>query len=110
MRRFLTAALLSALPVAALAAALAPSAVLAGASSYDGKTITVTGKVSNYQTSQTPMGPVAGFQLCDSKCVVVIDKTNQSHGNGSMATVTGTFHVTFKGPRKTFNNAVVIGK
>jgi hypothetical protein len=24
--------------------------------------------------------------------------------------VTGTFHTTFKGPRKTFNNAVVIGR
>ena len=23
---------------------------------------------------------------------------------------TGTFHVTFKGPRKTFNNAVVVGR
>ncbi len=110
MRRFLFAALAGALPVAALAAALAPSAILANPSSYDGKSVTVTGKVSSYQTSQTPMGPVAGFQLCDSKCVVVIDKTNQSHVNGSTATITGTFHVTFKGPRKTFNNAVVIGK
>lgn len=55
------------------------------------------------------MGTVAGFQLCDSKCVVVIDKTNQSRTNGSSATVTGTFHVSFSGPKKTFKNAVVVG-
>jgi hypothetical protein len=55
------------------------------------------------------MGQVAGFQLCDAKCVVVIDKTNQARSNGSSATVSGTFHTTFKGPRKTFSNAVVVG-
>jgi hypothetical protein len=61
------------------------------------------------ETSNTPMGLVAGFQLCDTKCIVVIDKTNHSQSNGAAATVTGTFHVTFKGPRKTFTNAVVVG-
>jgi len=93
-----------------LAATLAPSAILANPSSYDGKTVTVTGTVAHFQTSSTPMGTVAGFQLCDSKCVVFIDKTNASHSNGASATVTGTFHVTFKGPRKTFNNAIVVGR
>lgn len=43
------------------------------------------------------------------KCVVVIDKTNHARSNGATATVTGTFHGTFKGPRKTFSNAVVVG-
>jgi hypothetical protein len=94
--------------VAAVAAALAPSAIVAGASSYDGKTVTVTGKVSNFQVSSTLRGKVSGFQLCDSKCVVVIDETNQAHANGDTATVTGTFHSTFAGPRKTFSNAIVI--
>jgi hypothetical protein len=94
--------------IAAAAGALAPSAIVANAAMYDGKSVIVAGKVSNFQTSSTPMGQVAGFQLCDSKCVVVIDKTNRSYANGAMATVTGTFHVTFKGPRKTFNNAIVL--
>lgn len=93
-----------------LAAAVAPSAILTNPSTYDGKTVTVTGTVQHFQTSSTPMGTVAGFQLCDSKCVVVIDKTNQSHSDGAAATVTGTFHVTFKGPRKSFSNAIVVGK
>ncbi len=110
MRRRAFAIFLAIAPIAAAAAALSPSALVAGASSYDGKTVTVTGKVSNFQTSSTMMGTVAGFQLCDAKCIVVIDQTNHARSNGSTATVTGTFHVTFKGPRKTFNNAVVIGK
>ncbi|HZV76705.1 MAG TPA: hypothetical protein VFF63_02975 [Candidatus Babeliales bacterium] len=91
-----------------IAAVVTPSAIVANPTMYDDKSVTVTGKVSNYQTSSTPMGPVAGYQLCDSKCIVVIDKTNQSRSNGATVTVTGTFHVTFKGPRKTFSNAVVI--
>jgi hypothetical protein len=95
---------------AMLAGALSPSAIVANPASFDGKSVTVTGKVAHFQTSSTMMGTVAGFQLCDSKCIVVIDKTNQSRSNGAAATVTGTFHVTFKGPRKTFNNAVVVGR
>jgi hypothetical protein len=109
MRRIALTIALTAAPLIAAAAALAPSAIVASPSSYDGKTVTVTGKVTNFQMQSTMMGQVAGFQLCDSKCVVVIDKTHQSRSDGAAATVTGTFHVTFKGPRKTFNNAIVIG-
>jgi hypothetical protein len=109
MRRLCLAAIFATLPAVALAAALTPSTLVANPSSYDGKTVTVTGKVSNYQHSSSMMGMVAGFQLCDSKCIVVIDKTNQSRSNGSSATVTGTFHVSFSGPHKTFKNAVVVG-
>lgn len=93
-----------------LAETVAPSAIIAGASTYDGKTVTVSGTVAHFQTSNTPMGKVAGFQLCDTKCVVVIDKTGQSRTDGATVTVTGTFHVTFKGPRKSFDNAIVIGQ
>lgn len=109
MRRLIVTLALAAAPIIALAAALSPSTIVASPSTYDGKSVTVTGKVGSFQTSSTPMGTVAGFQLCDAKCVVVIDKTNTAHANGSMATVTGTFHASFKGPRKTFTNAVVIG-
>jgi hypothetical protein len=110
MRRTILTALLALVPAIAAAAAIAPSTILANPTSYDGKSVTVTGKVAHFQTSSTPMGTVAGFQLCDSKCVVVIDKTNTSHSDGASVTVTGTFHVTFKGPRKTFNNAIVVGR
>ncbi len=110
MRRFGLALAFALAPIAAAAATLSPSTIVATPSSYDGKTVTVTGKVGNFQTSSTMMGTVAGFQLCDSKCVVVIDQTNHARSNGSAATVTGTFHTTFKGPHKTFNDAVVIGR
>jgi hypothetical protein len=110
MRRIGLALAFAIAPIAVAAATLSPSTIVASPSSYDGKTVTITGKVGNFQTSSTMMGTVAGFQLCDSKCVVVIDQTNHAHSNGSTATITGTFHTTFKGPRKTFNNAVVIGR
>ena len=110
MRRLSLAALAAFVPATALAAALAPSAIVANPSSYDGKTVTVTGKVANYQTSNTMIGTVAGYQVCDAKCVVVIDEKAGKQTNGASATVTGTFHATFKGPRKTYTNAVVISK
>ena len=110
MRAITAGALLAILPIAAAAAALAPSTIVANPSAYDGKSVTVTGKVTNYQVSSTPMGgKAAGFQLCDSKCIVVIDKTAASRSDGATATVTGTFHTSFKGPRRTFTNAVVTG-
>jgi hypothetical protein len=109
MRSLLVAAAIGAAPiVAAAAGALAPSTIAGSPSTYNGKTVTVTGKVEQFSRSSTPMGQVAGFQLCDTKCIVVIDKTNQSRTDGASATVTGTFQTTFKGPRRTFTNAVVI--
>ncbi len=109
MRRFFLTALLAALPIAVAAATLAPSAILASPSTYDGQTVTVSGTVSNFMSKSTAMGQFSGFQLCDSKCINVIDKTNQTHANGSSATVTGTFHVSFKAPHKTWSNALTIG-
>jgi len=108
MRFLLLAVAIGGAPIVAVASSLTPTAIVASPSTYDGKTVTVSGKVSKFSTSSTPMGQVAGFQLCDTKCIVVIDKTNQSRSNGASATITGTFHVTFKGPRRTFTNAVVI--
>lgn len=111
MRQLLAiAAFVSVATTVAIAATLAPSAIVANPSNFDGKTVTVSGKVANFQTSSTLMGKVAGYQLCDGKCVVVIDEKNHAQINGGQATVTGTFHVTFKGPRKTFTNAIVISK
>ncbi|HTX58028.1 MAG TPA: hypothetical protein VMH02_00025 [Verrucomicrobiae bacterium] len=101
---------IAAFPSLALAAALAPSAIVANPSSYDGKSVTVTGKVAGFQTSSSPLGKVAGFQLCDGKCIVVIDQRDTARTDGATVTVTGTFHATFKGPRKSFTNAVVISK
>jgi DNA/RNA endonuclease YhcR with UshA esterase domain len=96
--------------IVALAAALAPSALLAAPSTYDGKAVTVTGTVSKYQTQKTGMGTVAAFQLCDSACVLVIDQTAATRADGAKVTVSGTFETTFKGPMRTFHNVVLIKK
>ncbi len=110
IQRFIVAA--AALTAAAMSAAFAadatPSAIAADPSSFEGKTVTVTGKVENFQTTHTLMGTVAGFQLCGEKCIVVIDEKNGSHANGEQATVTGTFYASFKTRKRTFKNAVVI--
>jgi hypothetical protein len=98
-----------ALTLPALAETVSPSKVIADASSLEGKSVTVEGTVANFQTSKTMMGTVTAFQVCDEKCVVVIDETNASkYSNGDKATVTGTFQSSFKGPRRTFNNVVLI--
>jgi hypothetical protein len=92
----------------AIAKTLTPSTIVADPASYDGKAVTVSGTVAHFQTSKTLLGTVAGFQLCDSACIVVIDEKNSTHQNGDKVTVSGTFHVTFKGQRRMFSNAVVI--
>ena len=111
MFRYSTAALAlwaaAAAPV--LAAGQAPSSIVAAPASFEGKTVTVTGKVAHFQTTKTPMGTVAAFQLCDTKCVVVIDETNGSkYGDGDTGTATGTFHQKFKGRMRSFDNVVII--
>jgi hypothetical protein len=109
MSRIFLAAILAAFPIAVAAATLAPSAVVAGASTYNGQTVTVSGKVSNFQSKNTALGQFTAFQLCDAQCINVLDKTSQPHANDTMATVTGTFHSTFKAPHKTWTNTLTIG-
>jgi hypothetical protein len=89
-------------------AALAPSAILGNAGSYEGKAVTVSGTVSHLQVSKTMFKTVTGFQLCDTKCIVVIDETNASHHDGEKATVSGTFQSSFKGPKRSFKNVVLV--
>jgi hypothetical protein len=89
-------------------AALAPSAILSNTGSYEGKSVTVSGTVSHMQVSKSMFRTVTGFQLCDSKCVVVIDETNATHHDGEQATVSGTFQSTFKGPKRSFKNVVLV--
>jgi hypothetical protein len=110
MRRFFLAAVLAALPIAALAATLAPSALAGTPATYDNQTVTVAGTVQDVRSHNTEaLGQVTAFQLCDTKCINVFDKTNQSRTAGSSATVTGQFHATFKAPKKTWNNVLIIG-
>lgn len=107
--RFLQTALIAGVcSAAALAADLTPSDILANPASFSGKEVSVAGKVTNFQTSKTIMGTVAGFQLCDAKCIVVIDERNTARSDGQTATVSGTFYETFKTRKRSFKDAVVI--
>jgi hypothetical protein len=103
-----TASLCLAVAAPALAASLAPSTILANPSFYEGKPVTVAGKVGHFQTKKTLMGTVAAFQLCDAKCVVVIDETNASRHDGDQATVSSTFQTKFKGQARSSDNVVLI--
>lgn len=87
---------------------LAPSTILANTAAYEGKAVTVTGTVGHLQKNRTMFRTVTGFQLCDTKCVVVIDEKNAPYTNGQKATVSGTFQSTFKGPKRSFDNVVLI--
>ena len=110
LRVFLIAASFAATALPAFAATMTPSQVVASASSLDGKSVTVSGKVAQFQRSRTLMGTVSAYQLCDSKCIVVIDQQNGTQVNGQTATATGTFHIQYKGPRRSFKNVVMISK
>ncbi|MFZ0031664.1 MAG: hypothetical protein WAK84_07320 [Candidatus Cybelea sp.] len=111
MHRFFLAALLAALPIAAVAmTTLTPSTVVGAPATYDGQTIMVAGTVQNIKTKNTEaMGQITVFELCDTKCIHVFDKTNQTRSSGSSATVTGMFHASFKTPTKTRKNVLIIG-
>lgn len=132
MRRFLLCAVLAVLPIAAAAATLTPSLVLANPSMYDGKVITVSGTVKDFTTRNTDLGNFTKFKLCDPSnasptggapaapapmqtatsgktCITVIDKTKQAHDNKSTVTVNGTWRASFKGPHKTWTNTLTIG-
>jgi|SRR5579884_108037 len=104
----LLAAALIALTARAFAQSVAPSAIVADPGSFEGKAVTVSGTISNLQVTKSMFRKVTGFQLCDTKCVVVIDQTNAAHKNGEQATVSGTFQSSFKGPKRTFKNVVVV--
>jgi hypothetical protein len=91
-----------------VAAVLTPSQIASNPATYEGQTVTVSGTVSNLQVSKSMFRKVTGFQLCDTKCVVVIDEKNGSYTNGAQATVSGTFQQNFKGPKRSFTNVVLI--
>ncbi len=92
----------------ASAADTTPSTLVASPATYEGKSVSVAGTVAKYQTSKTMMGTIAAYQLCDAKCIVVIDETNTVHKDGDQVTATGTFQTTFKGRQRSFKNVVVI--
>jgi hypothetical protein len=111
MHRFFLAAFFAAFPIAAVATTtLTPSTVVGTPATYDGQTIMVAGTVQNIKTRNTEAtGQITVFELCDTKCIHVVDKTSQTRSDNSSATVSGTFHASFKTPTKTRKNVLIIG-
>ena len=109
LRALLTVGIFVIMAAPALAATMTPSDVIAKAASLDGTTVTVSGKVAKFQHSSTLIGTISAYQLCDTKCIVVIDQKNGAQVNGQSARATGTFHAQYKGPRP-FKNVVMISK
>lgn len=105
MNRFLRtgllcAALFPALGLTSNAAtqSLAPDAVIAGATTYDGQLITVSGTAKNVQTRTTPRGTFSHYDLCSTQCVHVMDRSGNAVTEGSNVTVSGTFHAQLQRP------------
>lgn len=88
---FLSAVVLSGGLALADATALAPSAVVSAASTYDKQTITVIGTVKGVTTQDGPRGPMTRYQVCDAQCVNVVQFQGTAPAEGSTQTVTGRF-------------------
>jgi outer membrane lipoprotein-sorting protein len=87
---------------------VAPSALAANPSTYDGESVTVSGTVKNPTTRQTRRGTATAYQLCDSACINVIEFGNANVSDGSQVTVSGRFRASF-GREQTMTNVLLVG-
>jgi hypothetical protein len=90
------------------AAALAPSAVIAGASNYDKQDVTVTGTIKNVQTKTGQRGPMTTYQLCDTQCVNVVQFGTPTLTAGQSQTITGRFRSSVKHGDMQMQNVIMI--
>lgn len=84
------------------------AALLAHASSYDGKMVTVSGTVTEVRHHTSHKGNAyTTFGLCDeSHCVRVFEFGSPAIANGQTRTVTGTFAVSRKVGNATFRDEI----
>ncbi len=93
--RFLFGALLftfAAIGIAAAAQSLTPDAIVAGASTYDGQTVSVTGVAKNVRTHTGRYGPISSYDVCATQCVHVFDRSGATVTEGATVTASGVFH------------------
>lgn len=90
-------------------AALAPSALVAAASTYDTQTVTVTGTVKNVKTMNGPRGTLTRYQLCDAQCVNVVQFGDATVTEGQMQTVSGRFRASVSRGEMKMQNVIVTG-
>ena len=94
---------------AAAAPVLAPSGILAMPQKFDRQNVTVLGLVENLVVRSAGPGTIfTQFQVCDSRCVNVINEGKPRVSDGQNATVNGTFYTFFaRGPVIEHNVIVV---
>lgn len=107
-RSALAVALLSVVACARGGASVAPSALIANPSNYDGQTITVSGTAKNPATHAMRRGTATTYQLCDSACINVVQFGDTNVSDGSQVTVSGRFRESF-GRRQVMTNVLVVG-
>jgi cytochrome c-type biogenesis protein CcmE len=90
------------------AQAVAPSALSADPSTYDGQDVTVSGTVKNPGTRQTRRGTATTYQLCDNACINVVQFEGASVTDGSKITVAGRFRASF-GRQTALTNVLIVG-
>jgi cytochrome c-type biogenesis protein CcmE len=95
--------------IALAATPLAPSAVVAAASTYDTKTVTVSGTVKNVKTRNGPRGTITSFELCDTQCVNVVQFGSATITEGQTQTVTGQFRASLSRGQMTMQNVIMTG-
>ena len=88
---------------------LAPSAVVGAASTYDTKSVTVTGTVKNVKTRNGQRGQVTSYQLCDTQCVNVVQFGAATVTEGSTQTVTGQFRASVSRGQMQMTNVIMAG-
>jgi hypothetical protein len=87
---------------------VAPSALAANPSSYDGQDVTVSGTAKNPTARQMRRGTATTYQLCDSQCINVVQFGNTNVSDGSQVTVSGRFRASF-GRQQTMTNVLIVG-
>jgi hypothetical protein len=88
---------------------LAPSAVVGAASTYDNKTVTVSGTVKNLKTKSTQRGTMNSYELCDTQCVNVVQFGTATVTEGSTQTVSGHFRASVSRNGMTMTNVIMAG-
>lgn len=83
------------------------ASVVARKAYYDGKTISVTGRVTRLDqwTSKTT-GPSQVFSICQEQCVRVYMRAHSPIRNGELVTVSGEYYRAYRVGRRTYYNEI----
>jgi hypothetical protein len=88
---------------------LTPSALHEKATSLDGTTVTVSGKIDDYDVHHTIIGTISNYDVCDEKCVTILIKSDPHLANAQQTTATGTYHVLFTFYGHKIPNVITVG-